>query len=194
VAYSILRHRKSGSRQAPVFLMQGIARPVALIALFAGMVLGAPAQGATTEHVRNSRIAKEFRESVRKSGLYSLMFPARAVLPEVREQEGIIVVEFKGTNGNTLSATRTPSIESTKLRATFKTGMIDKAAAIKSLKRTERELFTPNGCGINWNSPSSRAAGNATVTTFVGSACNCKAVISQKPGGVIDGLVLSSAC
>lgn len=108
--------------------------------------------------------------------------------------EGAIAVTYQSPNGNRLLVKRDERIEFTQQEAGFTVPPAEPPLAI--LMRAERSMFSPGGCGIDWQHPEAPDAGAAGVetTTYRGDVCNCQARIDRGIGGRIVGLSIRSSC
>jgi len=68
--------------------------------------------------------------------------------------------------------------------------------AMELLKKAEREMYQPNGCGIVWDHPSEEsfdAPTGSRETVYRGTSCNCQARLTSQSKYAVS-LVLQSAC
>jgi hypothetical protein len=73
---------------------------------------------------------------------------------------------------------------------------LDEAQAMELLKKSERDAFGAQGCGINWQQPSEESPGPEPGTREVvyrGDNCNCQGRLVYR-GNALVALVSSSAC
>jgi hypothetical protein len=66
-----------------------------------------------------------------------------------------------------------------------------------TLKKVEKSLFPPNGCGITWQEPEivkSTTSFGAIDTVFKGDVCSCQARIQRSSTGKVVELAFKSTC
>jgi hypothetical protein len=106
---------------------------------------------------------------------------------------GSFFVQYKFLDKSWLSIERNSSAERTEqvARAHFS----ENPEAI--LKKVEKSLFPPNGCGITWQEPEvtkSTTSFGAVNTVFKGDACSCQARVQRSATGKVVELAFKSTC
>lgn len=111
--------------------------------------------------------------------------------------DGAQTLLYRFGNGNVLRAVRDNRIELLDHTATFTAAPAD---PLQLLRATERALYGPSGCGIDWSAPETLAARKGTgatqgnTTIYRGDVCNCQAIVQRHSNGRVTALTLKSAC
>lgn len=111
--------------------------------------------------------------------------------------DGAQTLLYRFGNGNVLRAVRDNRIELLDHTATFSAAPAD---PLQLLQATERALYGPSGCGIDWSAPETLAARRGTgatqgnVTIYRGDVCNCQAIVQRHSNGQVTALTLKNAC
>lgn len=73
---------------------------------------------------------------------------------------------------------------------------LKRGEAVSLLREAERDLFSPDGCGISWRNPPRKEAGPAAghyELVYPGDVCNCQGRLTYQSGGLV-ALGFRSAC
>jgi len=143
---------------------------------------------------KTAETAAALRQSVENGPLYGLLAQSGQTLScNIKEESGVITLEYRSTKDAWLRVKRNSSIEYTDQELHAASPLSN---AIEVLKRTERATF-PGGCNIDWQhgetEPSTEDP-TAKEVIYRGDTCNCQARIRTKASGGDVGLILRSAC
>lgn len=145
---------------------------------------------------KDSASIVELRRSVEKSPLFTIQASAAGVAScRVHYESAVIELEYRFKNNGWLHVKRDARIEYTNQEARFGAPLAEDPVAI--LTAAEHAAFGPNGCGIDWQEPETKPAGDKpseTETSYHGAVCNCQARIRRDAAGRVTGLTLRSAC
>jgi hypothetical protein len=106
---------------------------------------------------------------------------------------GNIAISYEFRDHAALISRVNPALELTEERLNFR---VSKSRAVSLMKKSEKDLYGPSGCGISWNrpveEPSAEQRGWREIV-YRSNACNCQAREIYDDHAII-ALVLKSAC
>ena len=129
------------------------------------------------------------RAAVERGPLFAAVAAGRIPACKVSTDGTQWQLDYHFADNATLGVTRDTSIEYTNVaaRMPWPTGSDPR----ELLRRTERAMFAPDGCGIDWQLP---AESSATTQVWRGEVCHCQAYVQRDATGNVVVLGLRSAC
>jgi hypothetical protein len=136
------------------------------------------------------------QEQMSKGAFYKelLLRFGKPLTCNVDVQDGKMSLTYVFRLGAQLIAKTDPKVEFSE--QTVKLIHLETGKAIALLKRTERDAYHPNGCGISWTrgeDKSTASSSDSREVVYRGETCNCQARLVYK-GRYVVTLVLRSAC
>jgi hypothetical protein len=108
-------------------------------------------------------------------------------------RSGELSLQYLFVDGDTLTVARNPTLEYSNVEVQF--GSPSQDDAIGLLRRAERSLFSPDGCGIDWSDATPLDPKNGvSETAYYGDLCNCQARVRRNAEAEVVGLAFRSAC
>lgn len=138
----------------------------------------------------------DFRQAVEKGVFFRALVKHRGS-PEgcrARVEASAVLLSYEFARGARLMTKRDAAIEFMDQEITgYK---LKRGEAVSLLREAERDLFSPDGCGISWRNPPRKEAGLAAghyALVYPGDVCNCQGRLTYQGGGLVT-LGFRSAC